>query len=407
MTQPSEKDVQPPSQIVQDSWREKIITLLEDKRQASLYRQRRLVSSPQQPRMVVDGEPLLSFCSNDYLGFANNPEIKAAFIEGVERYGCGSGASHLVNGHSEAHHQLEEQLAEFVGFPRALLFSSGYAANLAVLSALVGRHDHLLQDRLNHASLIDGGVLSRARVRRFAHADVTTLAHHLTELRDHRVLVATDAVFSMDGDIAPLSEYVSLLQPDLHWLMVDDAHGFGVLGEQGRGTLHHCALTVKEVPLYMGTLGKAAGVSGAFVAGSEETIEYLIQQARSYIYTTALPPAQAFALQTVLRLIATGDRERQHLQYLIDHFKAGIQQLGLYVLPSSTAIQPIIVGSADRAMQASQQLLEAGILVSAIRPPTVPQGGARLRVTLSAAHQLEDVNRLLVALSQLDLANGE
>ncbi len=364
-----------------------------------LYRRRRLLSGPQGPELTVDGRPMLGFCSNDYLGLANHPEVIAAMQRGVAEYGVGSGAAHLVTGHSVAHHALEEELAEFTGRPRALLYSSGYMANQGVITALLGRGDVVYEDRLNHASLIDGGLLSRASMKRFAHGDMSALTRQMQSQESGEALVAVDGVFSMDGDIAPLPELAAICSEKQAWLMVDDAHGLGVLGATGGGSLEHYSLGLNEVPILMGTLGKGIGTFGAFVAGSEELIETLIQQSRSYVYTTASPPAVAEATRTSLRLVQREPWRRQRLQELISRFRSGAEQLGLPLMHSQTPIQPILAGSVERALEWSARLEEQGVLVSAIRPPTVPEGSARLRVTLSAAHTDEQVDRLLEALA--------
>jgi len=374
---------------------------LEARRAAGLYRIRRIVESPQQPEMQVDGRTMLTFCSNDYLGLANHPEVVKALQRGAERYGVGSGAAHLINGHSRAHHQLEEELAEFTGRPRALLFSTGYMANLGVIGALLGRGDSLFEDRLNHASLIDAGLLSRADLKRYRHADVSSLERQLMGIEVGRRLIATDGVFSMDGDLAPLPDLARLAQQQDAWLMVDDAHGLGVLGEEGQGSLGYYGLDNHQVPILMGTLGKAFGTFGAFVAGSETLIETLIQQARSYIYTTAPPAALAEASRVSLRIARQESWRREHLQSLVQRFRVAAKQLGLPLLDSNTPIQPILAGSAQRALEWSRRLQEQGILASAIRPPTVPEGSARLRITLSARHTEQQFERLLEALSNL------
>ncbi|WP_296698631.1 8-amino-7-oxononanoate synthase [Thiocapsa sp. UBA6158] len=372
---------------------------LEQQRAAGLYRHRRVQERPQQPEAIVDGRPMLSFCSNDYLGLANHPEVIAALRQGAERWGVGSGAAHLVNGHSAAHHALEEELADFTGRPRALLFSTGYMANLGIISALTGRGDTLWQDRLNHASLLDGALLSRATLRRYPHADTAELVR-LIGARDTR-MIASDGVFSMDGDLAPLPALALIARRASAWLLVDDAHGLGVLGREGRGTLDHFRLDAAQVPILMGTLGKAFGTFGAFVAGSEALIETLIQRARSYVYTTATPPAIAEATRTSLALARREDWRREHLQALIARFRAGSNQLGLPLPESPTPIQPLIAGSSHQALAWAGELEARGILVGAIRPPTVPEGSARLRVCLSAAHTETMVDRLLDALATL------
>ncbi|MGM0594148.1 MAG: 8-amino-7-oxononanoate synthase, partial [Pseudomonadota bacterium] len=344
------------------------------------------------------GRELLSFCSNDYLGLANHPAVVAALKRGADDYGVGGGAAHLVNGHSRAHHQLEEELATFTNRPRALLFSTGYMANLGVVSALAGPGDGVFEDRLNHASLLDAGLLSRARLSRYPHADAIALEGKLGTSKAGEKLVLTDGVFSMDGDIAPLPELAATAKAHDAWLMVDDAHGMGVLGKTGAGSLEHFGLGIDEVPILMGTLGKGFGSFGAFVAGSEALIEYLINTARPYIYTTATPPALAEATRASLRLVQSEGWRREKLQTLIQRLREGAQQLGLQLMDSPTPIQPLLVGDTKTAVGMSEALLGRGILISAIRPPTVPEGTARLRITLSAAHTEAQVDRLLDAL---------
>ena len=377
-----------------------------DKRKADhLYRQRRVMSSPQGSEVTVDGRQLLAFCSNDYLGLSHHPVVATAMKRGIERYGVGSGAAHLITGHTEAHHALEEELAEFVGRPRALLFSTGYMANLGVISALTDRGDTVFEDRLNHASLIDGGMLSRAAVKRFHHGDMEALSRQLKATDQGHKLVVTDGVFSMDGDTAPLVEMARTCRENDAWLMVDDAHGFGVLGPDGQGTLSDYGLGVEEAQILVGTLGKAVGTFGAFVAGSETLIETLIQKARPYIYTTAPPPAVAEATRAALKVIKTEAWRRERLVELVKRFRKGARELGLILMPSETPIQPILLGESQRVLAWSKQLEQAGILVSAIRPPTVPEGMARLRVTFSADHREADVDRLLASLEAV--AAGE
>lgn len=365
-----------------------------------LYRRRRLLQSPQGIDVVVEGRTVVNFCSNDYLGLANHPELIESLKAGAERFGVGSGSAHLVCGHSDAHHVLEEELAAWTGRDRALLFSTGYMANIGVISALVGHGDWVLEDRLNHASLLDGGLLSGARLQRYPHADTAALERSLRQAGNRRVLVVSDGVFSMDGDLALLPELASVARSTGAWLVIDDAHGFGVLGESGGGTVEHYGLTQKDVPVLVGTLGKALGTFGAFVAGSHALIEFLIQRARSYIYTTALPPAIAEATRTSLGLLHNEPWRRLKLSRLIQRFRTGAGGLGLTLMDSRTPIQPVIVGDARRATEISTRLLERGFLVSAIRPPTVPAGSARLRITLSALHEDEHIDRLLVALSE-------
>ena len=386
---------------------EALTAALEERRAQSLYRSRRVGEGPQGPSLIVDGREVVNFCSNDYLGLASHPEVIAAFKQGAEKYGVGSGASHLINGHSSAHHSLEEELADFVGRPRALLFSTGYMANLGVLTALVGSGDVVMQDRLNHASLIDAGLLSGARCQRYLHADPKSLRKYLAKFKDKhgRRLIVTDGVFSMDGELAPLPELASIARKEDAWLMVDDAHGLGVLGESGRGTVNHFQLNNEQVPILMGTLGKAFGTFGAFVAGSEALIETLIQQARSYIYTTALPPAVAVATSASLRLLQSENWRRDKLNSLVNQFRAGASQLGLSLMESSTPIQPVMIGSVKTTLAVSEALYKQGIFVSAIRPPTVPEGSARLRITFSASHTEEQVDQLLAALGLVSEMN--
>ncbi len=368
-------------------------------REAHLYRSRRVLSGPQGPRPMIDGRRMLAFCSNDYLGLAAHPDVVSAFKRGADTYGAGSGAAHLVTGHSAAHHALEEELADFLRRPRALLFSTGYMANLGVISALAGRGDQVLEDRLNHASLLDGALLSRARLRRYPHADPSSLERMLN---GHQArIIATDGVFSMDGGLAPLPELARTAHASGAWLMVDDAHGLGVLGEDGRGCVDHFGLDAAGVPILVGTLGKAFGTFGAFVAGSEDLVETLIQRARSYIYTTAPPPAVAEATRASVAIARRESWRREHLAHLVRRFRQGAAGLGLGLSDSFTPIQPLIAGGPERALAWSRQLERAGILVSAIRPPTVPEGSARLRITFSAAHSEADVDRLLEALAEL------
>ncbi|WP_448176676.1 8-amino-7-oxononanoate synthase [Pseudomonas putida] len=372
---------------------------LAERRAADLYRQRPLLESPQGPEVVVDGQRLLAFCSNDYLGLANHPEVIAAWQAGAERWGVGGGASHLVVGHSAPHHQVEEALAELTGRPRALLFSTGYMANLGVITALVGQGDTVLQDRLNHASLLDGGLLSGARFNRYLHNDPASLASRLDKAVGN-TLVVTDGVFSMDGDLADLPALADVARVRGAWLMVDDAHGLGTLGAQGGGIVEHFGLGVDDVPVLIGTLGKACGTAGAFVAGSEELIEALVQFARPYIYTTSQPPALACATLKSLELLRRETWRREHLAALIRQFRKGAQQMGLQLMDSPTPIQPIVIGDSAKALCLSRLLRERGLLVTAIRPPTVPAGSARLRVTLSAAHSEAQVQLLLNALAE-------
>jgi 8-amino-7-oxononanoate synthase len=373
---------------------------LEALKQKSLYRLRRLLDGPQGPEIQADGVALLNFSSNDYLGLAADPRLAEAARRGLDKYGTGSGAAHLVTGHSTAHHALEEELAAFCGRPRALLFSSGYMANLGLAGALVGRGDCVLEDRLNHASMLDAGLLSGAAFSRYAHCNAVSLERELEGSKGNR-LILTDGVFSMDGDVAPLPALAKVADHHGAFLSIDDAHGFGVMGAGGRGSLEFHGLGPAEVPIYMATLGKACGSFGAFVAGSESLIETLIQSARTYIYTTAAPAAWAEASRTALKLLQTETWRREHLDSLIARFRAGAAQLGLKLMDSHTPIQPLLVGEPDMALALSQKLKARGLLVAAIRPPTVPTGTARLRITLTATHTTQHVDRLLSALAQV------
>lgn len=383
-----------------------LLPALRERRQQSLYRQRRTLESAQGACVRVDGKNYIGFCSNDYLGLASHPEVVSALRTASGSYGVGSGASHLVCGHSREHHALEEELAAFCGRERALLFSTGYMANLGAVTALVGRGDAVFEDRLNHASLLDAGLLSGARFQRFTHNDPDHLDARLVRTEARRKLIAVDGVFSMDGDRAPLPELVAVAQRRDGWLMVDDAHGFGCLGATGAGTLEHYGLGQDQVPILMGTLGKALGTFGAFVAGSEALIETLIQYARSYIYTTALPPTVAAATRASLALVQSEPWRREHLNALIVRFREGARQLGLTLMDSDTAVQPILVGDEARTLALAERLEARGYWVVAIRPPTVPAGSARLRVTLSAAHSAEQVDGLLSALADSLGAGG-
>lgn len=365
-----------------------------------LYRNRTIRQGPQGVDIVVDGRAVVNFCSNDYLGLANHPEVIESLKAGGQRYGVGSGSAHLLCGHSDAHHALEEELAAWTGRDRALLFSTGYMANIGVISALAGRGDWVLADRLNHASLLDGGVLSGARFRRYPHADTPALERSLRQCSGRRTLVVSDGVFSMDGDLALLPELAAAARSTGAWLVIDDAHGFGVLGETGGGTVEHYRLTQEDVPVLVGTLGKAIGTFGAFVAGSHVLIEFLIQCTRSYIYTTALPPAITEATRTSLGLLRSESWRRLKLNRLIQRFRVGAAGLELALMDSCTPIQPVIVGDVRQATERSARLFERGFLVSAIRPPTVPAGSARLRITLSALHDPEHIDRLLEALGE-------
>jgi len=368
-----------------------------------LYRRRRIVESPVSRTVRVDGRDLCNFCSNDYLGLAGDERIAAAFASGVERWGVGAGASHLVCGHTAAHHELEEALADFTGRERALLFSTGYGANIGIINALIGQGDRVFEDRLNHASLLDGGWISGAEFGWYAHADPLDLEVQLNamEARPRRLLIVSDGTFSMDGDLCPLEGLVPLARRFDAWLMIDDAHGLGVHGPRGGGLVDPERFGTGDVQVLMATLGKAFGTFGAFVAGDEALIEFLIQRARNYIYTTALPSAVAVATLRSLEIVSTEDWRRAHLVDLIHRFRTGADRIGLSLLPSDTPIQPIVVGDSGRALDISAALEERGMMLTAIRPPTVPPGTARLRITLTAAHQPEDIERLLAALDEV------
>ncbi len=365
-----------------------------------LYRSRRVIESPQAIRLQIDDKNIHNFCSNDYLGLANHPDVVKAFKSGADHYGVGSGSAHLICGHSIAHHALEEELADFTGRDRALLFSTGYMANIGVISALLGRADTVLEDRLNHASLLDGGLSSGARFVRYAHADVADINAKLGKAQGNKLIVS-DGVFSMDGDFAPVNALAAAAKNHAAWLMIDDAHGLGVIGEQGGGLLQYCDIKQDDVQILMGTLGKALGTFGAFVAGSEALIETLIQQARTYIYTTALPPAVAEATRASLKIVIAENWRRDKLYKLVSQFRKGAQQLGLNLMASSSAIQPLLIGDSQKAIAISNALLEKGFLVSAIRPPTVAKNTARLRITFSALHKESHVDQLLAALADV------
>lgn len=369
----------------------------------SLWRIRSVVDSPQGSHITIDQHEYLAFTSNDYLGLANHPDLIQAVCKGAQRFGVGTGASHMLHGHFGVHHELECALAQFVGFPAALLFSTGYMANIGVITALVGREDAIFADKLNHASLNDAALLSRAAFIRYSHLDLATLQQRLAASRAKRKLVITDAVFSMEGDRAPISKLIALCEQYHAMLLLDDAHGFGVLGKQGRGSLFFEDHSVKHSPnvVYMATLGKAAGVFGAFVAAQAEVIETLIQSARSYVYTTATPVLLSQALLISLKLIEQEDWRRQALIRNIMQLREELKSLSWRLMASETPIQPLLVGDNEQAVQLSEALRERGILVPAIRPPTVPQGTARLRISLSAMHQPQDIERLGQTLREL------
>lgn len=370
---------------------------LAQRRKQHLYRERRILEGAQGPEIIVDGKRYLSFCSNDYLGLASHPDLIRAMQEAAHTYGVGSGAAHLVSGHSIVHHQLEEELADWTGAERALLFSTGYMANLGVVGALLERGDRLYEDRLNHASLLDAARISGARLIRYQHADADDVQERI--MHEHRCeMLASDGVFSMDGDVLPLAELDQIANDKNAWLLVDDAHGLGVIGTEGRGSYNYFNMKPEGNRILMGTLGKAFGCFGAFVAGSKSVIETLIQSARTYIYTTATPPALAAATRTALGIVRQEEWRREKLQQLIRRFRNGAEALDLDMMPSRTPIQPLLAGDAAHALYLSTALQSRGILVPAIRPPTVPDGQARLRITFSAAHEEHHVDSLLAAL---------
>ena len=380
---------------------------LDSLKQQQLWRRRWNTETPSAPRMQVEGRELIAFCSNDYLGLAADPLLIEALREGTSMYGAGSGASHLISGHSRVHEKLENALADFfsphIMSGRALYLSSGYMANLAVITALADAHSEVFSEALNHASLIDAARLSRAKITIYPHRDLTGLGRMLAASTAERKLIVTDGVFSMDGDIAPLKEILQLCELHDAWLIVDDAHGFGVLGKQGRGLVEHFSLRSERLIL-IGTLSKAAGVAGAFVTAHETIIEWLIQRARPYIYSTASPPALAHALLTSLKIIAgeEGTRRRAVLNERIAQWKSAVNLNHWQMLDSETPIQPVLIGDNARTMAAAHQLREQGFWVGSVRPPTVPLGTARLRVTLSAAHTLDQVAQLASRVNALE-----
>ncbi len=376
-------------------------TELDQRKADGLLRQRRLLDSPQAEYIVANDKKFLSFCSNDYLGLANHPALIAAMQQAAGDSGVGSGASNLITGHHRYHDELEKKLAKFVNMPAALLFSTGYMANIGVISALMGRNDAVFADKLNHACLNEGAYLSRAEFHRFAHNDVTALEKLLKASTAKYKLIAADAVFSMDGDIAPIPKYLALCEQYDAYLYIDDAHGFGVLGEHGKGSLSYYNLKSPRI-IYMATLGKAAGVAGAFVAGEQVVIDYLIQKANSYVYSTPAPPALSATLSVSVSLIEQGDNLRVHLRHLIATLKQNLKLKKWQLMPSITAVQPLVIGRNQAALALSEYLQKLGILVPAIRPPTVPVNTARLRISLSAAHSEQDVIKLAQALNEAE-----
>ena len=384
--------------MLQLPWQSQLQQALKERQAAGLYRRSRLRDGEQGVEVVLDGRKLLSFSSNDYLGLAAHPTLKKAFTDALDHEGVGSGAAHLLTGHSRYHHQLEEALAEFTGQQRVLLFSTGYMANIGVIDGLLGKTDVVVQDKLNHASLLDGGRLSEAQQLRYPHADMALLHQRLHSVANARnKLIVSDGVFSMDGDIAPLPEIMDLAEQHKAGVIIDDAHGLGVLGQNGGGVIEYFELT-QQKPILVGTFGKAFGTAGAFVAADEVVIETLVQQARSFIYTTAQPPAISAATLASLKLIKHESWRRDKLQQLIKQLRDGAAQLDLPLMPSQTAIQPLLIGDDKKALKLGQDLEQQGILVGIIRPPTVPKNTARLRITLSASHEAEHINKLLDAL---------
>jgi 8-amino-7-oxononanoate synthase len=393
------------------SFRQDLQKQLLERKQNALMRQRRTLFSPQGTEIILDGSHVTSFCSNDYLGLAGHPDVIQAYHDGLEQFGAGSGASHLVSGHMASHDALENELAEFTGRSRALIFSSGYMANIGVITTLLGMKDAVFEDRLNHASLLDGGLFSGAAFKRFPHLDSDSLDMQLAESDGQRKLIVSDGVFSMDGNQACLPELIRISEKHDAILMLDDAHGFGVLGEEGGGVVAHCQeqgvhIDEDNLQVLIGTFGKAFGASGAFVAGSEELIETLIQFCRSYIYTTAMSPAMAEALRKSLQLVRKDNWRREYLAQLIQRFRNHCADLGLDVLASETPVQAVVLGEAETALEASQKLLEKDIYVTAIRPPTVPVGSARLRITFSAIHTESQFQKLLDSLEEVAQINN-
>lgn len=380
-------------------WHNELETALQQRKAASRYRQNRLREGQQGVNVIIDGSPFISFSSNDYLGLAAHPAITKAFIDVANEQGVGSGAAHLLTGHSTYHQQLEEALAEFTGQQQALLFSTGYMANLAVIDGLLGSSDAVVQDKWNHASLLDGGRITDATQYRYPHADMQLLhkrLHNAAEAK-HKLIVS-DGVFSMDGDIAPLPDILALAEQHKAGVVIDDAHGFGVLGQHGKGSIEHWNIAADKAPIVVGTFGKALGTAGAFIAADSTVIETLVQQARSYVYTTAQPVAVAAASLKSLELVEQESWRRDKLTKLIEQFRAGATQLGLNLMPSSTPIQPVVIGDDADVLAVAKSLEQQGLLVAAVRPPTVPKGSGRLRITFSAEHTEQHVEQLLAAL---------
>jgi 8-amino-7-oxononanoate synthase len=382
-----------------------MLSALEERRQQNLMRRTVTLDSPQIPHAKINTQDYVAFCSNDYLGLANHPALIQALHDTAQEYGVGGGSSHLVCGHLTPHQQLEDALADWLGYERVMLFSTGYMANLGVISALAGKDRPVIQDKLNHASLIDGALLAKATMRRYLHGDVASAEKLLSRSTDSGLLI-TDGVFSMDGDVAPLSELSNLAIKHDWMFMVDDAHGLGCLGEDGRGCLSLAGLDAERLPILIGTFGKAFGTAGAFVATSHDYADYLTQFARPYIYTTAMSPAMAGATLASLRIIQSseGQERRDRLSAHIAYFRQRMQSLPVVLMASETAIQPILMGDSKTALQISERLKSLGVWCTAIRPPTVPIGGARLRITLSAAHSDADLVLLCDSLEHVLIA---
>ena len=372
---------------------------LEQRKKDGLFRKRQVVYSTQAPVINIEDKEYINFSSNDYLGFANNKKLKEQMVEAIQRYGLGAGSSQLLVGHSLAHSELEKKLAEFLNREAALVFSTGYQANLAIASTLIDENTVVLQDKLNHASLIDSALLSKGKLVRYKHNDIDHLKSLFEKYKNKKLILMTDGVFSMDGDHAPLLEIADLCKTYNAILIVDDAHGIGVLGKTGAGLLENLQLGEEDVPLLIGTFGKSFGASGAFVSGNRLFVEMFIQKARTYIYTTALMPAIAATMTYAIGMIIDGDPLRKNINELINVYKAGLNKNKLDQRISTSHIQPYIVGNADKALQLSKSLKDKKILVSAIRPPTVPKDTSRLRISFTATHSKEQVEKLTASLA--------
>ena len=380
------------------AWDQKLTEL----KQQHAYRQRRLMQAPQSVMVTLDDNTYLNFSSNDYLGLANHADVRGAAKQAIDDYGCGSGASQLINGYFQIHAECEQRLAEFLQVEQVVLFGSGYLANAGVLSAFSKRHGLILADKLNHASLLDAAAGTQAQLQRYQHGDHQHAQRMLEEHHREANLIVTDGVFSMDGDIAPLPQLSALRTNYNSMLIVDDAHGIGVLGATGRGSLETLAMATDDVDILVGTFGKAFGSGGAFVAGQHALIDYLIQTARALIYTTAPAPALAAAACQSLQIITQQPERRARLHTNIDYFKHAIKSTGLSCLSSDSAIQGIILGSNEKALQFSQALEQRGILAVAVRPPTVPKNTARIRITLSSEHEFQQIDQLITALQDIN-----